>query len=92
MPRTNPARYTDPARGTRTIQESARLIGCGTHAVTELIDDDVLQAVPIGNRRLPTVASLERLLGRPIRELEAALSEGSAAAGGKPQPAPQPTS
>lgn len=79
VPRTNPARYSDPMRGTRTIRESARLIGCGDAKVGDLIDRGDLQAISIGNRRLTTVTSLERLLGRPIAELEAAIQQQSAA-------------
>jgi hypothetical protein len=79
MPRTNPARYTDPLRGTRTRQEAARLIGCGVIKVDELIARGILYAVPVGNRNLPTVASLERLLGRSITEMEAPLRGPGAA-------------
>jgi hypothetical protein len=43
MPRTNPARYRDPVRATRTLQETARLFGCGTMKVIELIQDGTLQ-------------------------------------------------
>jgi excisionase family DNA binding protein len=70
MPRTNPARYKDPVRATRTTQETARLLGCGAVKVIELIEDGTLQAVKVGNRRQPTVASIERVLGKPIEELE----------------------
>jgi excisionase family DNA binding protein len=58
-------------RGTRTLQEAGRLIGCGDVKVIELIDRGDLQAIRVGNRRLVTVASLERLLGRSLAELEA---------------------
>ncbi len=75
MPRTNPARYLDPLRATRTRQESARLIGCGDNKVTELFETGVLTVVRIGNRDLATVVSLEKLLGRPIAELEAPLRD-----------------
>jgi hypothetical protein len=70
MPRTNPARYSDKVRNTRTLQETGRLIGCGDQKVIELIENGTLQAVMIGNRRQPTVASIERLLGKPIEQLE----------------------
>jgi excisionase family DNA binding protein len=70
MPPTNPARYRDPVRATRTKREAARLLGCGAVKVTELIEDGTLQAVKIGNRAQPTVASIERVLGKPIEELE----------------------
>jgi hypothetical protein len=73
MPRTNPARYTDPIRGTRTKLETGRLLGCGGSKVDELIENGVLQAVQIGNRKQPTVASIEKLLGKRIEELEARL-------------------
>jgi hypothetical protein len=73
MPRTDPARYTDPLRATRTTQETARLAGCGVAGVVKLIDLDLLTAIYNGNRRLVTVVSIEKLLGRPIHELEAAL-------------------
>jgi hypothetical protein len=73
MPRTNPDRYVDPLRATRTIAETGRLIGCGAAKVSELICNNFLQAVRVGNRRLPTVASIETLLGKPIGELEGAL-------------------
>ncbi len=75
MPRTNPARYVDPVRGTRTIRETGRLVGCGSAKVYELIETSVLQAVRVGNRQQPTVASIELLLGKPIEELERALSQ-----------------
>jgi excisionase family DNA binding protein len=80
MPRTNPARYSDPLRGTRTIREAARLVGCSDTKVLELIHAGELQAITVGNRRLPTVTSLERLLGRSIAELEAAIRKAPAAA------------
>ena len=70
MPRTDPARYRNPWRATRTIQEAAALIGCGDAAVKELIREQKLKAVAIGNRLQPTVASLEELLGKPIAQLE----------------------
>jgi excisionase family DNA binding protein len=73
MPRTNPARYSDPLRGTRTRQEAARLIGCGVVKVDQLIDRGSLDAILVGNRRLVPVPALERLLGRPITEMEAPL-------------------
>jgi hypothetical protein len=76
MPRTNPARYTDPLRATRTRHESARLIGCGANKVDVLIARGDLQAVLIGNRQQPTVASLEKLLGRTTTDLEAPLKAG----------------
>jgi hypothetical protein len=82
MPRTNPARYIDPLRATRTLEESGRLIGCGSAKVIELVDAGTLPAVRIGNRRQPTVAGLERLLGKPIEELERRqlVAEGAARA------------
>jgi hypothetical protein len=70
MPKTNPARYADPVRATRTKQETARLVGCGDLKIDELMDSDILQFVQVGNRRQPTVASIERLLGKPIEQLE----------------------
>jgi hypothetical protein len=73
MPRTNPDRYVDPARNTRTLAETGRLVGCGTVKVVELIRSNVLQAVQVGNRKLTTVASIETLLGKPIDELERGL-------------------
>jgi hypothetical protein len=73
VPRTDPRRYTDPVRGVRTRQETSRLCGCGVVAVDQLMDDGILGFVQIGNRRLPTVASIERLLGKTIAELEAPL-------------------
>lgn len=38
-----------------------------------MIRDGRLTAVQVGNRPQPTVASIERLLGKPIEQLEAAL-------------------
>jgi excisionase family DNA binding protein len=70
MPRTDPRRYTDPVRATRTKQETARLFGCGSPKVDELIADGVITAIRIGNRWQPTVASIEKSLGKPIEELE----------------------
>jgi hypothetical protein len=70
MPRTNQARYGDPVRATRTKLETARLFGCGGGKVDELVEDGTLQAVKVGNRTQPTVASIERALGKPIEELE----------------------
>jgi excisionase family DNA binding protein len=70
MPRTDPSRYVDPVRATRTLKEAARLVGCGDLKIVELIKDRTLPAVRIGNRWQPTVAGLEVLLGKPIEELE----------------------
>src|SRR5215469_4171353 len=72
MPPTDPRRYSDPRRGTRTRQETGRLVGCSTLKVDELVDNRILDAIPVGNRRLITVVSIERLLGRAVAELEAA--------------------
>lgn len=71
MPPTDPRRYTDPLRGTRTKQEAARLVGCGDAKIGELLEAGLLDFIPVGNRQLITTASLERLLGRPLAELEA---------------------
>jgi hypothetical protein len=71
VPRVKLGRYSDPLRSTRTRAESSRLIGCGASSVDELMDRGVLSFVEFGNRRQPTVASLERLLGSPIAEIEA---------------------
>jgi hypothetical protein len=73
MPRTNPARYSDPVRGTRTRAETGRLVGCGGLKVDALMDSRILDFVQVGNRRQPTVASIEKLLGKPIEELERGL-------------------
>jgi hypothetical protein len=73
MPRTNPGRYVDPVRATRTKVETARLLGCGRDAVDELMDNETLTFVQVGNRRLPTVVSIEQVLGRSIEQLEAPL-------------------
>jgi hypothetical protein len=88
MPRTNISRYSDPRRATRTRQETARLIGCGVPAVDELIRKGRLTAVEVGVRLLPTVVSIENLLGRPIIELEAGTwpTESGAAAEMKSAP------
>jgi hypothetical protein len=51
--------------------------GCGAVKVGELIRDNVLQSVRVGNRQLPTVASIEALLGKPIEELEGPLHRGA---------------
>jgi hypothetical protein len=71
MPVTDPKRYTDPLRGTRTKQEAARLVGCGDAKIDELEAAGLLTVIPVGNRRLITTASLEKLLGQPLAELEA---------------------
>ena len=70
MPRTNPARYTDPMRNTRTRAEAARLIGCGTVSVSKLVQVGTLEAVKAGNRTLILKASLETLLGAPLDRFE----------------------
>jgi hypothetical protein len=70
MPRIDPGRYVDPLRATRTKREVGRLIGCGEPKVDELLDNGTLDFVQIGNRRQVTVASIEKLLGKPIEELE----------------------
>jgi excisionase family DNA binding protein len=59
-------------RGTRTIQESAALIGCSYSAVVAMLDRNELPFIQAGNRRLPTVAGLEAKLGKKLSELEAA--------------------
>lgn len=87
MPRTRPERYSDPIRATRTRAETARLVGCGINRVDTLIENGTLQAVEVGNRKLPTVVSIENLLGRSIQELEAPLR---AAARPVKAPAPRP--
>jgi hypothetical protein len=79
MPRTNPQRYSDPLRGTRTKPETARMLGCSPVQVDKLMEKQVLDYVEIGNRKLPTVASIEKLLGRPIAELEAPLRDAASA-------------
>jgi hypothetical protein len=79
MPRTTSGRYNDPQRGTRTRQETARLLGCGVRKVAELIRLNVLKAVPAGNRNLTTVSSIEDLLGKRVDELER----------GNPRPVPK---
>jgi hypothetical protein len=71
MPATNPARYTDPLRATRTRQEAARVVGCGDAKITELVEAHLLDVVPVGNRQLITTASLEKLIGQPLAGLEA---------------------
>jgi hypothetical protein len=38
-----------------------------------MMDDGRLEFVRVGNRRQPTVASIERQLGKPIEVLEVAL-------------------
>jgi hypothetical protein len=86
MPKTNKSRYTDPRRGTRTVQESSRLIGCGDGSTRALMDKGILDHIKIGNRNQPTVAGLERLLGKSISELE-----GHASPAGDPPAAPNCT-
>jgi len=71
MPRVNPTRWTDPRRGTRTLREAAALLGCGPRAVIEMINSGALPAVSFGNRQQPTVAGLERMLGKSLSEFEA---------------------
>jgi hypothetical protein len=53
------------------------LFGCSDGQVDKLMDAGVLDFVRIGNRRQPTVASIERQLGKPIEELEASLRSQS---------------
>ena len=86
MPRTRPERYSDPLRNTRTRGETSRLLGCSINRVDPLIENHVLSAVTIGNRRLITVPSIEKLLGRPINELEAPLREAPRAQAKRQQP------
>jgi excisionase family DNA binding protein len=69
MPVTTNARTR--VRGTRTIQESARLFGCGYAAVVTMLEKGELPFIEAGNRRLLTIAGLEAKLGKPIEELEA---------------------
>jgi excisionase family DNA binding protein len=59
-------------RGTRTIAESARLLGCSYSAVAAMLDRNELPFIAAGNRRLLTVAGLEAKLGKKLSELEAA--------------------
>jgi hypothetical protein len=59
-----------PTRSTRTISESGVLIGCAYSSVVELIERGELAVVKASNRRLVLVASLERLLGKSITDLE----------------------
>jgi excisionase family DNA binding protein len=93
MPKTNPKRYTDPVRATRSIKESARLFGCGEPKVIELVENGTLKAVRIGNRTQPTVSSIEAVLGKPIEELERTLTnragtwQETTGTGRKPPPA-----
>ena len=79
MPRTNPQRYSDPIRGTRTKEETGRLFGCSPTQIGKKMDNREIDFVQVGNRRLPTVASIERALGRSIFELEAPLRTGGRA-------------
>lgn len=74
MPKTSPARYSDPKRATRTRTETARIIGCAPNTITGMVKAGDLCAVAAGNRLLITVASIEAKLGRPIAELEGAAS------------------
>ncbi len=80
MPKTNPGRYTDPARATRTRAEAARLLGVAEGTVSRMVENGELDGIQAASRLLVTVASLEKRLGRPIAELEAPLSPGRFAA------------
>lgn len=68
MPTTTRARTE--VRGTRTIEEAAQLLGCSYASTVALIEQGELPFIRAGNRRLPTVAGLELLLGKPIDEIE----------------------
>jgi excisionase family DNA binding protein len=70
MPITTSARTR--IRGTRTIAEAAKLLGCSYASVSILLEKGELPFIQVGNRRLPTVAGLEAKLGKPVAELEAA--------------------
>jgi excisionase family DNA binding protein len=61
------------ARGTRTIEESARLLGCSYASVVALLEKGELPFIRAGNRRLVPTAGLEKLLGTSVAELEAKL-------------------
>ena len=73
MPTTTQARTE--LRGTRTIAESARLLGCSYASVDALLVKGELPFIRAGNRWLVTVAGLEQLLGKSLTELEAKLRQ-----------------
>jgi excisionase family DNA binding protein len=70
MPVTTVARTR--VRGTRTIEEAGRLLGCSYASVDAMLVNGELPFIRAGNRRLPTVAGLEKLLGKSLAELEGA--------------------
>lgn len=70
-----PTNARTKARGSRTIQESARLLGVGYAAVNTMMDTGELPFVKAGNRRQPTVAGLEAKLGMSVEQLEAKAAE-----------------
>jgi excisionase family DNA binding protein len=66
------SRARTKVRGTRTIEESACLLGCSYASVVAMLDRSDLPFIQAGNRRLIPVAALEKLLGKKLSELEAA--------------------